>query len=637
MKKIIMAVILIVVFIPSLVLAASDNFYEGEYLPDAYIKKFKNGATTGKYEQMRLFRRVSDNSPAYCIELWENVSEDETMNSVGTDTYSLLSDEVLNKIELYAYYGYGYQNHTDLNWYTATQFLIWKETSPDSNIYFTDTLNGNKVDKFTDEMNEIISLVNTHYILPSFHANTYELGLKEELVIEDTNNVLSNYKVVTNYLYPTSIYDNNKLKINPSHVGSVNIILEKGTSDNPTQIYTSNSSQDLLVRGNYKPVKSYIKLKVTGGKIYLSKIDKDTGSYTPQGEASLEGTSYGLYNTNDELVETIYIKSNGAATSKDLVYGTYYIKEKTTGIGYKLDNDKYEITVSKSSPTKYLTLSNEVIKSKIKIHKLYKPLNTDEVYDEENILFSFYNNKQEKVGEIRTDKNGNGEITLPYGTYLVKQETSKENYKKVEDFTITIDENSQSEIEYELINDEYGSSLKVIKLDKDSNIPIRLSETSFKIKDILNNKYIVNMGTDIFKTDKNGFLILPIKLKIGKYQLEEINPPIGYKKSDSPVIFEVTQESGELIEINIENEKEYGTLEIIKYGEIITIDNNKLEYKKELLSDVEYSLYASEDIISSDGITHYKKNQFITKKKTSEDGKIIFDNLLYGKYYVIEM
>ena len=635
MKKIIIAVILIVVFIPSLVFASSDKFYEGEYLPSAYIKKFKSGATTGKYEQMRLFRRVSDNTPAYCIELWENVSESEEMQSTGINIYNKLSNAVLEKIELYAYYGYGYLDHTDLDWYTATQFLIWKETSPDSNIYFTDSLNGNKVDKFIDEMNEINRLVNNHHILPSFHANTYEVGLTEEITLEDTNNVLSNFKVVTNYLYPSTINDN-KLRIRNVHTGTVSIVLEKGLTTNLTQIYSSDNSQDLLVRGNYKQVKSYVRLKVTGGKIYLSKIDKDTNSYTSLGEASLDGTSYGLYNSKDQLVETIHIKSDGKAISKDLVYGTYYLKEKTTGIGYKLDENKYEVTVSKFSPTKYITLSNQVIKSTIEIHNSYKPLNTDKLYDQENTLFSFYNKSKEKVGEIKTDKDGNGKITLPYGTYTVIQDMTKENYKKIDNFTITIDENSSSLIKYELVNEEYGSSLKVLKIDKDSNLPIRLKEASFKIKNLNTTEYISYNDVSIFKTSNNGELVLPIKLGIGKYQLEEVEAPIGYRNNNEMVIFEINKDTGDLLELKVENEKEYGNLKIIKYGEKVTINNNKLEYKKELLSNVEYSLYADSDIVSGDGITHYKKGEFITKKITNLDGTIIFDNLLYGRYYVVE-
>ena len=237
---------------------------------------------------------------------------------------------------------------------------------------------------------------------------------------------------------------------------------------------------------------------------------------------------------------------------------------------------------------------------------------------------------------MKTDKNGIGEITLPYGTYKVTQETTKENYKKVEDFSITIDESSKTEIEYELINEEYGASLKIIKLDKDSLLPIRLKEASFKIKNTAINKYISYNGVDIFKTDKNGVLVLPIKLGIGKYEIYEVSSPTGYKINNEIVTFEVTKDSKELVEIKVKNEKEYGSLEIIKYGEIITIDNNKLEYQKELLPNVEYSLYSSDDIISGDGITHYKKDEFITKKLTDENGKILFDNLLYGKYYVVE-
>lgn len=636
MKKIIIAVILIVVMLPSITLAASDTFYEGEYLPDAYIKKFKSGATTGKYEQMRMFRRTSDNTPAYCIELWENISSSESMNSIEISNYNLLSQDILDKIELYAYYGYGYQNHTDLNWYTATQFLIWKATSQDSNIYFTDTLNGNRVDKFVAEMNEIENLVNRHNILPSFHNNTYELGVKEELILEDTNHVLENYNVIPNYLNPAYKDTPNTLKIKTNYVGTTTISFEKGSSTNRTLIYSSSTSQDLLIRGNYRPVKGMVTLKVTAGKINISKIDIDTKKYEPQGEASLDGTTYNLYDVNHNFIETIRINTNGKGVSTNLPYGTYYIKENSTGVGYQLDNNTYQVTVTKDEKTKYLTLSNQVIKSKIKINKSYQPLNSDKTYNEENTIFSFYNKNHEKVGEIKTSQDGEGEITLPYGTYYVKQETGKENYQMVEDFTVVIDENTLPNLEYHFINHEYGSSLKITKIDRDSKLPIRLSKASFKIKDIINDKYITYNKKDIFQTDNNGILLLPIKLKIGKYQLEEITPPIGYQLMKKSILIEVTKDSEELIEIEIENEKELGKLEIIKYGEVVDVKNNQLEYSKETLSNVEYSLYASEDIISGDGKTHYKKDELIMKKETNEEGIIIFDNLMYGKYYVVE-
>ena len=44
------------------------------------------------------------------------------------------------RISLLAYYGYGYEGHSDQKWYAITQVMIWRTTNPESDIYFTDTL-----------------------------------------------------------------------------------------------------------------------------------------------------------------------------------------------------------------------------------------------------------------------------------------------------------------------------------------------------------------------------------------------------------------------------------------------------------------------------------------------------------------
>ena len=334
MKKIILAVILAVLILPTYVFATSAKFYEGEYLPDAYIKKFKAGSTTGKYEQMRLFRRKSDNLPAYCIELWENldinidIEEYTASSSLRYSTHSNMSEEKWKQVEAIAYYGYGYQNHTDINWYTATQFLIWKTISTDSTIYFTDTLNGNKKDKFTSEMTEIMNLVNEHYKIPSFSGQNYTVEVGKELNITDTNNVLENFK-------PTDtkpIYDINKSKNNITmkfnKAGSYSIEFLKGTYGNTMKLYVSPTSQDLLVRGDYSPLRSSIFVNVIGGGIVITKLDNDTNTTTPQGEAKLEGAIYELYNENKELVTEVSISSINKAVITSLPFGKYYLKEK---------------------------------------------------------------------------------------------------------------------------------------------------------------------------------------------------------------------------------------------------------------------------------------------------------------------
>ena len=67
---------------------------------------------------------------------------------------------------------------------------------------------------------------------------------------------------------------------------------------------------------------------------------------------------------------------------------------------------------------------------------------------ESNVVFQILNNKGEVVKEIVTDTLGTATIELPYGTYKVKQINTSDGYKKIEDFEIIIDENTEKEIEY---------------------------------------------------------------------------------------------------------------------------------------------------------------------------------------------
>lgn len=627
MKKILLAVILVVLFIPSYVFAA--KFYEGEYLEGAYIKKFKIGQSTGKYEQMRMFKRRYDNMFAYCIELWESIKTDEEMIEHTSNylEYTNIPEEKWKQVELIAYYGYGYGNHNTNSWYTATQFLIWQTISDDSIIYFTDTLNGRKTEKFTNEINEIKSLVSNHYKYPSFNNNKYQINLGEKYEIEDTNGVLKDFNIRNSSDGVKVEIVNNIFKVKATEVTTSSIYLSKGSYINPIRLYTTANGQDLIVRGDYTPLNSQIHFSVSAGKIYLKKVDSETNLSIPQGEAKLENTSYDLYDHDMKYVDNLKINSKGSASSKYLPYGIYYLKENKPGIGYKLDNKIYKINLTNSNQQYSITLKNDVIKGKIKIHKGYQPLNDNNIYPEENALFEIYNMDNLKVGEIITNTSDYGELTLPYGKYLIKQITGKDNCKYIEDFYISIEK--EEDYQYNLINKEIGSKVTIYKVDSETNLPIRLSNTKFMIKDKNSNSYISYKNKEIFETN-NGKLTLPFKLKLGSYELIEIEAPSGYKKLDKPYEFTITELNDE-IEITISNDKIYQKIELLKTGEVISADIDKKP-----LSDVWYSLYAGEDIVSKDGKIHYLKNDLIAKKKTNKNGYIVFDNLIYGNYYLIE-
>ena len=61
------------------------------------------------------------------------------------------------------------------------------------------------------------------------------------------------------------------------------------------------------------------------GFVEITKVDsKDK-------DKKLEGAEFGLYNENDELIDTLITDKNGKATSDELVKGKYYLKELDTG------------------------------------------------------------------------------------------------------------------------------------------------------------------------------------------------------------------------------------------------------------------------------------------------------------------
>ena len=114
---------------------------------------------------------------------------------------------------------------------------------------------------------------------------------------------------------------------------------------------------------------------------------------------------------------------------------------------------EYEVEINSKNLDITLTLENDVIESNVKIIKYYgskEDLNLGTLKKEKDITFEFYNENGDLVYSGATDELGELNLVLPYGKYNVKQITTTENYEKVSDFSITIDEESDEIIEFEL-------------------------------------------------------------------------------------------------------------------------------------------------------------------------------------------
>ena len=142
--------------IPS-VNAASDHLYV-DYSDGFTFAEVWNGNWISTPQN--LIRRASDNSLVYCIQAHVVLADGASVVS-STDMNQLASrinrsPEAIDKVKLIAYYGYGYGNHTSIEWYMATQVAIWSVTDPD--VYPT-VARGNltRTDRFDAKVNEIMT------------------------------------------------------------------------------------------------------------------------------------------------------------------------------------------------------------------------------------------------------------------------------------------------------------------------------------------------------------------------------------------------------------------------------------------------------------------------------------------------
>ncbi len=81
-----------------------------------------------------------------------------------------------------------------------------------------------------------------------------------------------------------------------------------------------------------------------------------------------------------------------------------------------------------------------------------------------------------------------------------------------------------------------------------------------------------------------------------------------------------------------------GKIKIHKVGEILNLDDGNFDYNnKEALKEIEFEIYADEDIKSADDETIYEKDHLVTTITTNSEGYAITDEIPVGKYRVVEV
>lgn len=631
--------------------------WPSEYISNIYIKKDRNDGYS-KYQQARFIRRSEDNKFVYCLQPYADIDNNLPYYDVIRSDYERVlgfSEEQWERISLLAYYGYQYNDngydHSDHKWYAITQVMIWRTTNPESNIYFTDTLNGSYTSRFDGEMAELDRLVANHYKTPNLE-NGVVLPIGQTKELNDSNGVLSNY-TITGTENVTASINGNTLSVTANSIGEGKVTFEKRATkyEIPPIVYFSDHSQNVFRVGNYDPVRTKFTLKVIGGRVTPAKVDVETRTNTPQGEAKLGGAVYGIYKVDGTRVGQVVTNEDGRNTSDYLPeLGRFYLLEEQPSEGYLLDSNKYYFEITENNLNPEVQVFEQVIKLDFEFTKVYASAETQIMEPEVGIKFGIYNRAGEQVEEVTTDSQGVFRFTLPYGTYTVKQLTTTKGHEKIDDFNVEV--KTTGEIVKKVIsNAPITAKLRVVKIDAESKEVIKRANIKFKIFDIKNNEYVCQTITYpnkqticVWETDSEGEFTTAYPLMTGTYRLEEVDQVVeGYLWNSQSHEFSIDEDSnlrtdseyGIIFDTDFENQPVKGEIQIKKTGEVAELTDNGFEFKASSLEGVKFGLYAQEDIIWNDKVI-YTKDTLVEEKITDQDGNIVFDNLYLGKYYIKE-
>ena len=585
-----------------------------------------------------------NNRTAYCLEIGKKITTN-TYNSTTDLTTTGLSNEQIEYIKKIMYYGYDYSNHNDYRYYMAAQELIW-EYIENIDVYWTTELDLNGQEMPIEIYKRTIEKeIERSSLIPSFSNKEYQLLAGQELELEDTNRVLSDFDItITNTVSYNK--NNNILNIstNKDRLQNIEVTLtRKNYYSQDSTLYYSDSSQKLISAGKLDMPTTKFNIETIGGNLNIKLVDADTKDPLSQGQASLTGASYAIYDENDKVVDTFTTEEGVLNRIENLLPQKYYIKQLKASQGYKLNDNIIEFEIN--SFEKDLVVEEEIIKSKLEILKLFGNKNTGSYNTELGIKFNIYDNNSNLYQTIITDELGYTETELIYGNYTIKQENTTPGYEKIPDLNITIDENTEEKIRYNLFDDIIETKINIITIDKESNKEILEENITYKLKDKNTEEYISYNGIDTFKTNKSGQVLIPKSLPYGTYILEQVTSPQHYMENNDIITIVIDDNSNytynmnnELV-LNVEyyNQIIKGVVHITTNEEQLKISENKFTYEQKPTPNKELEIYAKEDIITPDGELHYNKGDKVDILSTNEEGKVDTPILYLGEYCIEEV
>ena len=343
-----------------------------------------------------------------------------------------------------------------------------------------------------------------------------------------------------------------------------------------------------------------------------------------QGDATLEGAVYGLYN-NGVLVDTYTTDKNGYFLTDYYVCGdNWYLQEITPSEGYLLDDTRYYIDCSAYEytvelNTEYVDVYEAIVRGKIAIIKHCDDGSTKIETPEEGAVFAVYlksagsyDNAEEKERAILfCDEFGFAETAwLPYGTYEVTFD-----YEGQDTDTVRKNINDGNAIENEMIR----GSIVGKKLDEDG---FAICGALFGL--FAESETEFTEETAILTCESNEIGVFHFEnVPFGRWIVREIKAAPAFVLNENSYAVTVSEHE-QVVEVTIENEFITGTVKTTKVDK---------EYPENTLGGAIFEIF-----VDVDGNQEFDAeiDLLVGEMTETENGIYTMDNLRYNGYFLYE-
>ncbi len=296
----------------------------------------------------------------------------------------------------------------------------------------------------------------------------------------------------------------------------------------------------------------------------------------------LQGVEFAIYDENMALVDTLITDQGGHGISKELYFGTYFIKETKTAPGLALEQELYKAVISEDKNhvqvNPRVEFQNNRTQLRLSVYKQGEGMAAGdgaffsfETKPLEGVAFGIYNNKplsdknggviipaHSLLGIAETDSTGRAlfEPELVPGDYYYKELKTLSCYIRDEGqypFTLTMDSGTKLEEmdlnkEAPLVNRFYKAGVRLHKVDA-TNHEKGLPEVKFGLYRSDTDEL---MG--IYETDANGEIYVE-KVPYGQWYFKELESVRGYQIDVLRHEFQVDERQEE-VTLLVENQPE---------------------------------------------------------------------------------